>query len=79
MGEEAYRDVHGIQVEGHLEGSPSSDLTLGELIAQDSYNYHYKVVWRQERGWQDKNYFLPFSDEEVDRNPNLGDAQNPGY
>lgn len=77
IGEEAYQDAHGIQITGHLEGDPGSGMTLGELIAQDSYNYYYKVVWRQERGWQDKNYFLPISNDEMNRNPNL--VQNPGY
>lgn len=77
MGEEAYQDAHGIEITGEVEGSPNPDLTLGELIAQDHYNYRYKVVNRQEREWQDKNYFLPISNDEMNRNPNL--TQNPGY
>lgn len=77
MGEEAYQDAHGIRIIGELEGNPGSDMTLGELIAQDSYNYLYKVVHRQEREWNNKNYFLPISNEEMNRNTNL--VQNPGY
>jgi hypothetical protein len=77
MGEEAYQDAQGIEITGMLEGSPDSELALGELIAQDHYNYLYKVVNRQEREWQEKNYFLPISNDEMNRNPNL--TQNPGY
>jgi hypothetical protein len=77
MGEEAYQDAHAIEITGHLTGSPDSGMTLGELIAADSYEYYYKVINLQEREWQDKNYFLPFSNEEMNRNPNL--VQNPGY
>ncbi len=77
MGTEAYEDAHGIDIRGDLTGNCGSDLALGELIAQDCYDYRYKVVNRQEREWADRNYFLPISNEEMDRNPNLD--QNPGY
>jgi hypothetical protein len=79
MGPEAYQDAHGIEVTGHLKGDPSQyqGLTLGELIAQDSYDYFFKVKNLQERDWKDKNYFLPFSNDEANRNPEL--TQNPGY
>ncbi|PSQ67095.1 MAG: hypothetical protein BRD32_01280 [Bacteroidetes bacterium QH_2_64_74] len=53
-------------------------MTLGELVASDdAYDYYFKVINLQERDWKDKNYFLPFPNEEIDRNPNL--VQNPGY
>ncbi len=77
IGEEAYQDAHAIEITGELTGSPSSDLSLGELIAQDMYDYSYKVINLQEREWDDCNYFLPFPNDEVNRNPNLGEAQNP--
>lgn len=79
MGEEAYQDAHGINVVGYLKGDPSQyeGMALGELIDQDSYDYRYKVTNEQDRSWQDKNYFVPISNEEMNRNPNL--VQNPGY
>jgi hypothetical protein len=77
IGEEAYQDAHAIQITGTLTGSPGSDMALGELIAQDMYDYSYKVINIQEREWDDCNYFLPFPNDEVNRNPNLGANQNP--
>jgi hypothetical protein len=78
MGPEAYRDVWGIEVTGHLKsGVDASGMSLGELVAQDSYNYYFKVINLQEREWSNENYFLPFSNDEMNRNPEL--EQNPGY
>jgi hypothetical protein len=77
MGEVAYQDAHAIEITGELTGSPSSDMSLGELINQDMYDYSYKVINIQEREWNDCNYFLPFPNDEVNRNPNLGENQNP--
>lgn len=79
MGKEVYEDAHGIEVTGHLKGDVSQyeGMSLGELIDQDSYDYFFKVINLQEREWAKKNYFLPFSNDEVNRNPNL--QQNPGY
>ena len=80
MGPEGYMDAHGIEATGILRGDPDqySGMTLGELVASDdAYDYYFKVINLQERDWKDKNYFLPFPNEEIDRNPNL--VQNPGY
>ena len=78
MGPEVYEDARGIEVTGHLkDGMGESGMALGNLVAQDSYNYFFKVINLQEREWSDKNYFLPFSNDEVNRNPEL--VQNPGY
>jgi len=78
MGPEVYEDARGIEVTGHLkDGVDASGMTLGELVAQDSYNYFFKVINVQEREWSDENYFLPFSNDEMNRNPQL--EQNPGY
>jgi hypothetical protein len=79
-GPETYVDAHGIEATGHLQGDPGqySGMTLGELVAaDDAYNYYFKVINIQEREWADKNYFLPFPNEEMNRNTNL--VQNPGY
>lgn len=74
MGEEAYQDAQGIRVIGHLvdESHPEA-----QRLVDNYYNYHYNVVSLQNRAWQDKNYFVPISNGEMDRNPNL--VQNPGY
>jgi hypothetical protein len=79
MGPEVYQNAHGVEVTGELKGDPSNyqGMSLGELIADDSYNYLFRVKQVQERAWQDKNYFLPFSNDEMNRNPEL--VQNPGY
>ncbi|MFB6272700.1 MAG: RagB/SusD family nutrient uptake outer membrane protein [Salinibacter sp.] len=74
MGEETYTDARGIRAVGHLV--PKSHPQAQELV-DNYYNYYYNVVVDQERQWKNKNYFLPISRDEMDKNPKL--KQNPGY
>lgn len=67
---DAYQDAKGVRIEGELDPN-------GELLVDHRYNYKYNVFTVQERGWQDKNYFVPISRDETDKNPKL--KQNPGY
>jgi len=68
--EEAYQDAKGIDIVGRLDPD-------GELLVENRYNFLYNVRKIDNRGWNDKAYFLPIPQEEIDRNPNL--VQNPGY
>ena len=70
IGPEAYTDGLGIRITGHLDPN-------GELLVTNRYNYEYEVITVQQRGWDDRNYFLPIARDEINRNPNL--VQNPGY
>lgn len=70
MGPEAYQDAQGIRVTGRLDPN-------GELLVDNRYDYEYEVITIQEREWDDKNYFVPISQDEINKNPNL--VQNPGY
>lgn len=70
MGDEVYTDAQGIRVTGALDPN-------GELLVENRYDYSYEVVSVQSRTWDDKNYFLPISQDEMNKNPNL--VQNPGY
>lgn len=74
IGEEAYKNAHGIRVVGELveESHPEA-----QKLADNYYNYWYNVNQVQERAWQDKNYFLPISRNEMNKNDKL--VQNPGY
>jgi hypothetical protein len=74
IGPEAYKDAKGIRIVGRL--TDESDPEAQQLV-ENYYDYEYNVFSVQERAWQDKNYFLPISDDEMNRNPEL--VQNPGY
>ena len=67
---ETYTDGLGMRVVGRLDPN-------GELLVQNRYRYEYEIITVQQRGWDDKNYFLPIARDELNRNPNL--VQNPGY
>lgn len=67
---DVYQDAMGIRVEGELDPD-------GELLVENRYNFLYDVFKVEDRGWADKNYFVPISRDEMERNPNL--VQNPGY
>lgn len=67
---ETYENGRGIQITGSLDED-------GELLVNNRYSYEYEVVQVDERDWNDKAYFLPISQEEMQRNPEL--VQNPGY
>ncbi len=70
IGPDAYEDGKGIRVTGELDPN-------GELLVDNRYDYEFEVITIQDRAWDDKNYFLPISRGERNRNPNL--VQNPGY
>lgn len=74
MGEEAYQDAHKVRVVGHLvdQSHPQA-----QKLVDNYYNYFYNVSRVQERAWQDKNYFLPISRNEMNKNEKL--VQTPGY
>ena len=67
---EAYQDAKRVRIVGHLDKE-------GELLVEHRYNYHYNVKVRQDRQWDDKNYFVPIPRGEMERNPEL--VQNPEY
>jgi len=67
---EAYTDAHKVRIEGHLDSN-------GELLVNNRYDYKYNVTTVDDRQWNPKAYFLPISNDEMNRNPNL--VQNPGY
>jgi hypothetical protein len=60
----------GIRIEGELDPN-------GQLLVDHRYNYKYNVRLVDQRQWNDKAYFLPITDEEMNRNPEL--VQKPGY
>ncbi len=70
IGPEAYTDGMGIRVVGQLDPD-------GELLIDNRYRYEYERILVQERGWDDRNYFLPIARDEINRNPSI--VQNPGY
>lgn len=70
MAPEVYQDAHRVRIEGHLDSN-------GELLVNNRYDYKYNVMSVDNRQWNDKAYFLPISNDEMNRNPNL--VQNPGY
>lgn len=69
IGTSAYGDAKGIDI---LYGSPSNtSATYG------SGTPTYKVTDVETRSWNPKNYFLPITKDEMDKNNKL--IQNPGY
>ncbi len=70
IGPETYTDGMGIRITGFLDPD-------GELLVENRYDYEYEVIMVQQRGWNDRNYFVPLPTAEINRNPNL--VQNPGY
>ena len=67
---DVYTPAHGIRVVGELDPN-------GEALVDQTYNFLYNVLQVDDRQWDDKAYFLPIHQDEIDRNPNL--VQNPGY
>jgi hypothetical protein len=67
---DVYTPAHGIRIVGELDPN-------GETLVDQTYNFLYNVQQVDERQWNDKAYFVPITQEEMDRNPNL--VQNPGY
>lgn len=61
-------DAKGIEISAH--GEARNDRST-------YYDYQYKIITTQERIWDDKMYFLPIPQDEMDRNDKL--EQNPGY
>ena len=61
---------NGIRITGKLDPN-------GELLVDNRYTYEYEIISLQEKAWNDKNYFVPITDEEMNRNTAL--VQNPGY
>jgi starch-binding outer membrane protein, SusD/RagB family len=50
---------------------------IGRLNGDGSYTYEYSVETTDNRGWNDRAYFLPIWRDEINSNNNL--VQNPGY
>jgi hypothetical protein len=71
---EVYQNGHGIRVTGHLDPNGEPLMYSGQ---EYRYTYEYEVIQVDERQWNDRAYFLPIPQGEVDRNPNL--VQNPGF
>ncbi|HEY6209544.1 MAG TPA: RagB/SusD family nutrient uptake outer membrane protein [Gemmatimonadales bacterium] len=71
---QAYTNGHGIRVIGHLDPTGKPLMYNGQ---EYRYRYEYQVIEVDERRWNDKAYFLPIPQDEMDRNPKL--VQNPGY
>lgn len=67
---DVHQNAKGIRIHGDLDPD-------GELLALHRYNYRYQVFDVDERRWEDKSYFVPIAQEEMNRNPEL--VQNPGY
>lgn len=67
---EIYKPAHGIRVIGRLDPN-------GMEIGGNRYRFEYEVFQVDERQWNDRAYFLPIPQDEMDRNTNL--VQNPGY
>jgi hypothetical protein len=72
---QVYTNGHGIRVTGRLD--PAGPDTLIYAGQEYAYRYEYQVIQVDERLWNDRAYFLPIPQDEVDRNPQL--VQNPGY
>ncbi len=71
---QAYTNGHGIRVTGRLDPTGKPLMYNGQ---EYRYRYEYQVIEVDERLWNDKAYFLPIPQDEMDRNPKL--VQNPGY
>jgi hypothetical protein len=67
---DVFEDAEAIRIHGNLDPD-------GELLANHRYNYLYEVFEVDERQWQDKGYFVPIAQEDMNQNPNL--VQNPGF
>jgi hypothetical protein len=67
---EVHQNAKGIRIRGDLDPD-------GELLAKHRYNYRYQVFEVDQRQWDDKSYFVPIAQEEMNRNPEL--VQNPGF
>ena len=61
---------NGIQIIGRLDPN-------GEMLVDNRYTYEYEIISLQQKAWDDRNYFVPITDEEMNRNTAL--VQNPGY
>jgi starch-binding outer membrane protein, SusD/RagB family len=61
---DVYEDGRGITIIGRLNGD-------------GTYDYEYSVRIADDRGWDDRAYFLPIWRDEINSNDNL--VQNPGY
>jgi len=64
----------GIRIEGRRVDESHPD---ARQLTEYYYDYDYRVIQVDERRWQNKNYFVPITRDEMERNPNL--VQNPGY
>jgi len=71
---EVHTNGHGIRVTGRLDPGGEPLMWSGQEFR---YRYEYAVIQVDERTWDDRAYFLPIPQDEVDRNPSL--VQNPGY
>jgi hypothetical protein len=69
-----YTNGHGIRVTGSLDPAGEPLMWSGQEYL---YSYEYEVIQVDERLWNDRAYFLPIPQDEIDRNPEL--VQNPGY
>ncbi len=61
---------NGKAIEIHVEATDPNDRST-------YFNYDYSVYEWQERNWDDRMYFLPIHNDEINRNSNL--EQNPLY
>lgn len=64
----------GINVTGQLVDESDPD---AELLVNNYYDFEYEVVEVDQRQWNQEAYFLPITQDEMNRNPEL--IQNPGY
>jgi hypothetical protein len=71
---QVYTNGHGIRVTGRLDPTGKPLMYAGQ---EYRYKYEYQVIEVDERRWNDRAYFLPIPQDEMDRNPAL--VQNPGY
>lgn len=71
---QVHTNGHGIRVTGRLDPAGEPLVWSGE---ENTYRYEYEVIQVDERIWNDRAYFLPIAQDEMDRNPSL--VQNPGY
>lgn len=67
---EVYTPAHKVRIEGELDPN-------GEMLVDNRYNFKYNVTQVDERQWNDRAYFLPISQDEINKNSKL--VQNPGY
>jgi starch-binding outer membrane protein, SusD/RagB family len=71
---QVYTNGHGIRVTGRLDPAGEPLMWAGQ---EYRYRYEYQVIEVDDRLWNDRAYFLPIPQGEMDRNPKL--VQNPGY